>query len=254
MQQQSGAVVPAGTPRAANFYAPVGNDAVNPLDQPTPYGAAPAAVGNLSEINAPDGPLQTGLNALGYAFRHSADPELADAENIRYLVENHPQAAAISGVAGLAMVLGIPLAFMLPEFLAAGAAPAETNVWAIPPTARGRTIESALGAHLPPYFPVIDAFQPATGAATSIKSIDLGAATYQNAAMLYGRLSGYVNKLAEFAGSNHSGTEILNNAITSRTLIIAVPNAGTAAQQQVMRQIIQLGFQRGVAVKVVPFP
>jgi filamentous hemagglutinin len=155
---------------------------------------------------------------------------------------------------GLATVLGIPAAFALPEFLAADAVPAKTNVWEIPPTARGRTIEAALGAHLPSNFPVIDLFQPATGAATSIKSIDLGATTYQNTAALYGRLSRYIGDLAEFTGYAYTGVRILGNQIRSRTLIIAVPNAGTAPQQQVIRKIIQVGIQRGVVVKVIPFP
>jgi hypothetical protein len=39
-----------------------------------------------------------------------------------------------------------------------------------------------------------------TASQTSIKSIDLNAATYQNAAGLTGRLQKYVNEVSEFVG------------------------------------------------------
>ncbi len=117
IQQQSRAADAAGTGGATNFYAAAGNDLNNPLNLPASVAAASVAGGNSSGTNAPYAPLQTGLNALGYAFRHSADPELADAENLRYLVENHPQVAAISGGVGLATALGIPLAFYLSAIL-----------------------------------------------------------------------------------------------------------------------------------------
>jgi hypothetical protein len=48
-------------------------------------------------------------------------------------------------------------------------------VWKLGWAARGRLIEKELGANLHPNFPVIDKFR--NGVATSIKSIDLNAAT-----------------------------------------------------------------------------
>jgi filamentous hemagglutinin len=80
----------------------------------------------------------------------------------------------------------------------------------------------------------------------------LGAVTYQNASALYSKLSGYVNDLADFSGASYGGVSI--SEVASRTLTVAVPNAGTAAQQQVIQQIIQVGIQRGVTVNVVVFP
>jgi hypothetical protein len=66
--------------------------------------------------------------------------------------------------------------------------------------ARGRYFEQRLGRTLHENFPVIDKIPD--GIATSIKSIDLKAATYQNAAGLTGRLQKYVNEVSEFVGDS----------------------------------------------------
>ena len=73
-----------------------------------------------------------------------------------------------------------------------------TSVWLIPPVIRGRFIERALGSNLPFNYPTIDRF--ANGVATSIKSIDLGAKTYQNLPTLAYTLRGYVDSVANWPG------------------------------------------------------
>jgi hypothetical protein len=65
---------------------------------------------------------------------------------------------------------------------------ARNSVWGLGPTARGNAIEVLLGGNLPRTFPVIDRFL--NGVATSIKSIDLRAITYQNPANLERVLTG----------------------------------------------------------------
>jgi hypothetical protein len=95
---------------------------------------------------------------------------------------------------------------------------------------------------------------PSTGAVTNLKSVDLEAPSYQvegryvNA--LYGKLSKAVNDLAEFTGGRYAGKDVPGNEITSRTLTVIVPGLGTAEQQQVLDNIIAVGKQRGVIVKV----
>ncbi|MGR3313278.1 hypothetical protein [Roseovarius indicus] len=59
---------------------------------------------------------------------------------------------------------------------------------------------------MPGNFPVIDKFE--NGLATSIKSIDLDAATYQSGATLTGTLNGYVDKVAGFQGKTWAGVRI----------------------------------------------
>jgi hypothetical protein len=69
----------------------------------------------------------------------------------------------------------------------------------LPPwAARGRYFEERLGRTLHVNFPAIDKIPD--GVATSIKSIDLKAPTYQDAARSTGRLQKYVNEVSEFVG------------------------------------------------------
>src|ERR1700691_2778950 len=65
---------------------------------------------------------------------------------------------------------------------------------------RGDNIFDALlrDGSLPPGFRTIDNFT--NGIATSIKSIDLNAATYQDAARLTARLNNYIDQLADYEG------------------------------------------------------
>jgi len=54
-------------------------------------------------------------------FRHTSDPEWAEAQNVQDLVENHPRAAIISGSVGLAIPFAPAAALALPELFGAGA-------------------------------------------------------------------------------------------------------------------------------------
>jgi hypothetical protein len=67
-----------------------------------------------------DGDGGSWIDSLADWFQHTSDPEWAEAQNVQYLVENHPRAAVISGSVGL----GIALAPAIIA-LAGGALPAE---------------------------------------------------------------------------------------------------------------------------------
>ena len=105
-----------------------------------------------------------------------------------------------------------------------------TSVWATGWATRGQAIEQSLGANLPCSFPVIDKF--VGGTATSIKSIDLNAATYQNISSLTSRLNGYVDAVANFNGARFFGTVINSSQIGARQLQLAIPSTGASAAQQ----------------------
>jgi hypothetical protein len=128
------------------------------------------------------------------------------------------------------------------------------GVWDQPATKRGRTLEDIFGHNLHPNHPTIDIWDPNTGAATSLKSIDLEAPVYQvngkygNA--LYNKLSKAVDDLAEFSGGRYAGNDVQGHRITSRTLTVIVPGLGTPEQSQVLRQIFEVGRQRGVIVRM----
>jgi hypothetical protein len=125
--------------------------------------------------------------------------------------------------------------------------------WSLGPSPRGLAIEEALGGSLPRSFPTIDSF--ANGTATSIKSIDLTASSYQSAGRLTSRLNGYVDGVAGFDGAVFDGVRIAPGATTARELVVAVqPGVASSAQQAALAEVVQYGASNGVTVRVVPVP
>jgi len=91
---------------------------------------------------------------------------------------------------------------------------------------------------------VIDKF--ANGLATSIKSLDLTAKSYQKAEALASKINGYVDKLADFNGAKLGGAEVKGSEITSRELQLAVP-AGSITDAQ--RGVIDAAAKRAANLK-----
>jgi hypothetical protein len=87
-----------------------------------------------------------------------------------------------------------------------------------------------LGANLPRTFRVIDSF--ANGVATSIKSIDLRAATYRDSQRLTYRLNDHIDRLALFEGDEMNGITIRPSDIGGRVLDIAVPKGSITEVQE----------------------
>jgi hypothetical protein len=98
--------------------------------------------------------------------------------------------------------------------------------WAV----RGIYFSERLGANLPATFPVIDSF--VDGVATSIKSIDLDAAIYQDVARLTYRLNTYIDEVALFDGAELGTIEIKSTDITGRALSLAIPKGSMTAVQK----------------------
>jgi contact-dependent growth inhibition (CDI) system restriction endonuclease-like protein len=98
--------------------------------------------------------------------------------------------------------------------------------WAV----RGLYFNGLLGADLPPTFKAIDAFS--NGVATSIKSIDLRAATYQSAVRLTYRLNEYIDKLVLFDGGKLGAFEVDSAKITDRVLSLATSKGSMTAAQK----------------------
>jgi hypothetical protein len=94
-----------------------------------------------------------------------------------------------------------------------------------------------LGRTLDPNFEVIDAIPG--GAATSIKSIDLSAATYQNPRSLVQRLGDYINELEEFTGAKRGGDLVQDSDITSRVLSLAIPKGNMTEDQRIVIQSVR---------------
>jgi filamentous hemagglutinin len=126
------------------------------------------------------------------------------------------------------------------------------GVWELDPFKRGRAIEIALGHNLPPNYPVIDRFS--NGIATSIKSIDLTAQSYQDAAVLTRTVRGYIDKVAAFSGRHWGSMKIEKSEIAGRALDLAIPaGSATVSQEKVLQGMVGYGRSLGVDVNVVQF-
>lgn len=127
-----------------------------------------------------------------------------------------------------ALDAGILAALTLGGLPAVGdaASPAWKLGWAV----RGNYFSEQLGANLPATFPVIDKWL--NGVTTSIKSIDLNAATYQDAGRLTYRLNAYIDQMAAYEGTAGSTFEIAPESITGRALSLAIPKGSITAVQR----------------------
>lgn len=113
-------------------------------------------------------------------------------------------------------------------------------------------IENRLGHNLTQNFPVIDRF--VDGVATSIKSLDLGAKTYQNTRTLQTTCERYIDKVAGFNGRNWGRHNITQEDISGRALDLVIPSGGTQGQLNVLEELIEYGQSRGVTVNLLEMP
>jgi len=109
-----------------------------------------------------------------------------------------------------------------------------------------------LGANLPQNFPVIDRF--VKGVATSIKTLDLNAATYQNIGALTSKVQGYINTLANFQGAHLGEFRITADQISGRVLELVIPPGATQAQLAALQQLQQYAVNLGVTLNIVVVP
>jgi RHS repeat-associated protein len=156
---------------------------------------------------------------------------------------NNVGVEASKGLAvGLTLGLAAPAVVAGEAALAAGGT---ASVWGLAPAARGLAIETMEGGNLG-NFPVIDKF--ANGIATSIKSLDLGAASYQSGSALLSRVTGYVDKLAGFNGASYGRITIAAQDVTTKVLLLVVPPGATEAQTKALQAAVAYGRSIGVTV------
>jgi filamentous hemagglutinin len=121
--------------------------------------------------------------------------------------------------------------------------------WLSPPLERGRLIEKYFGAK-GDNSPVVDLVE--NGVATSIKSLDLRATTYQSSSKLESKLKGYINKVAKYDGGKFGdGRVTVGTDFTERSLLLALPEgSATQAQQQVLSKMFSYAMNNGVRLDV----
>jgi len=105
-----------------------------------------------------------------------------------------------------------------------GDAPLEDkSVWELLPIERGREIEKIFGGGLPEFFPVLDAFDPISGHAAVIVSIDTSLSRYENGSYLKKIVNEKCSDLIEFTYGKYEETVITGMDIDSRELIVVIP-------------------------------
>ncbi|MEU8164933.1 hypothetical protein AB0B97_00340 [Micromonospora sp. NPDC049004] len=99
--------------------------------------------------------------------------------------------------------------------------------------------------------PTIDAFDAATGTATSIKTKALHEAFY-NGKALQGELRRDIRKLEKYEGKTYGDISIAKGDIKHRQLIVGIPSGTVSSEQYAaMVDVYHYGMQRGVEVLYV---
>jgi hypothetical protein len=104
--------------------------------------------------------------------------------------------------------------------------------WKLGWAARGQYFDKLLrDGSLPPGFRTIDNFT--NGIATSIKSIDLNAATYRAATRLVSRLTKCTADMTEYEGGSFANKKVLSEEITGRAVNLVVPKGSMTEEQRI---------------------
>lgn len=121
-----------------------------------------------------------------------------------------------------------------------------SSVWKLHPFERGWAIEKQLGGW-GNNFPVIDKFEK--GIATSIKSLDLNAKSYQNSNRVFNTLKRYIDDLVGFNGATRKPINI--SEIVGRQLDLALPSgSGSAAQWEQIQQAMKYALQNNINMTI----
>jgi len=124
-----------------------------------------------------------------------------------------------------------------------GASEGPSPVWKLGWGLRGKTINELFGdPTFPSNYPVIDKIP--NGVATSVKSIDLNAATYQNEASLAYRLNKFVDDVREFDGADWGTKNIRDTDIDSRAVQVIVPSGSITKDQQLVFEMVRSAAMR----------
>ncbi|NTY41116.1 hypothetical protein FCJ57_33345 [Burkholderia diffusa] len=106
-------------------------------------------------------------------------------------------------------------------------------------------------SRLPPNFKTFDFYDPASGVATSAKTLDtMTAPKIADPTQVYSSLKGSIDAAANFSSYRLGPTSLTSNMITSRELEVAVPAGTTPAQWTQINNAVQYGANRGVKVTI----
>ena len=130
-----------------------------------------------------------------------------------------------------------------------------SEAWNLGWAARGQYFDTLLrDGSLPQGFRIIDNFT--NGIAASIKSIDLNAATYQDATRMTYRLTKYIGDLVDYEGGFFSNTEVELSEIKERVLNLVIPKGSmTPTQRAAIEAVRSMATATGrYPVKIILTP
>ena len=162
-----------------------------------------------------------------------------DRQRILDLMDVYTRADPAENVRNRDIATGLSL--LLGSVPPAAAVISHADAWQLGWAARGRYFDQQLGGNLPAGFRTIDRF--VDGVATSIKSIDLNAATYQDAARLTYRLNDYIDRVATYDGGKLGFTVVNSSAISSRALSLAIPKGSMTTVQRAAIEAVRARAQ-----------
>ncbi len=125
-------------------------------------------------------------------------------------------------------------------------------VWDLNPIDRGNAIDEMLGHNTPKNYRVVDDWTD--NIATSFKSIDLNAPTYQNPSNLTSNLNRSMNQLADFDGATLGEFRISGGDIEGRVLKVVVPGGSMSdVQRAVFRRAQAHADELGIHLKIIEY-
>ena len=87
--------------------------------------------------------------------------------------------------------------------------------------------------------------------ATSIKSLDQNAKTYQSGNAVYNKVKGYIDKLANFTGGSWGGKVVNESDMQNRVLELVVPTNATTRQIEQLNNLKEYAKQSNIQLSII---
>ena len=183
----------------------------------------------------------TGMEKLAYIANYASVGALAGGA-LGYFAA--PSIIAATGITGFSITTSGIVAVST-------ASMGHVSFWELSPFERGWAIEKILGGNIN-NFPVIDKYtrdiKGTITSVTSIKSIGLGAVSYNKGMHLYNTIMKYATTLSNFSGRTWGKTTIAVPEEATKMLEIAIPNNPTNTQIIQMEQALIDAAKLGIKI------
>lgn len=100
-------------------------------------------------------------------------------------------------------------------------------------------------------FKAFDHFDPATGLATSDKTLNTAAKTYQDSGKITSQINKYIDQMDNFVSDGRKGKfELENKDIKSKEMQLTVPSSTTKKLMDAIQKSIEYANSKGIKIKV----